>query len=441
MTVAKARRRPHSLFFRAQDGARRGIDRVMDLDHDVAASIFTEFDAARITQEAEAMDQRAQSAALRPPLLGVTMSIKDLFDETGCVTGAGSAYYSGGMPAGRDALVISRLKAAGVLPFGRTNMSELAYSGLGLNPHYGTPSNALDDERVSGGSSSGAAASVALGLCDAALGTDTGGSVRIPAAFNGLFGFKPSSQSVPMEGVFPLSGSYDSIGPLARSLDLCADLYSVLSAQRRPEPTIGGLRGIRIGLLETVMTDDLDDQVSSDFDRALRCLRNAGADIEEAPAPFAMEAKNINPVIVGAEAYQNHRAHMEGLRRQGDPFIIERVMMAHSVGAPELHEAREQRRDAIDAYTQLFTDYDVLIAPTTACVAPTLDDVLEDFKTWNALALRNTSIINMTDGCAVTVPMQAPNALGSGLMVMAENGGDWKALEVAGLISSAIRWQ
>src|SRR5690606_18606102 len=195
--------------FRAADRARKAIDRALDIDPAALSRVFTRFDAARIIAAAEAVDR--DEARTDAPLAGVTVSIKDVFDEAGIVTTAGSRILAEGAPAGRDAEAVRLLKAAGAIPAGRTSMSEFAYSGLGLNPHFGDPGNIRDASRISGGSSSGSALSVALGIVDVALGSDTGGSVRIPAALNGLCGFKPTRSAVSRDGVFPLSTAFDSV--------------------------------------------------------------------------------------------------------------------------------------------------------------------------------------------------------------------------------------
>ncbi|WP_310618484.1 amidase [Flexibacterium corallicola] len=438
MTTSNPNKPQQSLFFRAEDAARRGIDRVMDLDEKEASKIFTRFDAQKIMAQARALDKSASRFASRPALLGKTVSVKDLFEEEGEVTSAGSPYYLSRYPAGKDARVIARVKAAGALPFGRTSMSELAYSGLGLNPYWGHPANAIDPKRIAGGSSSGAALSVAYGLCDGALGTDTGGSIRVPAALNGIFGFKPTRQSVPMDDVFPLASSFDCAGPLASSLDLCAELYGVISAQPRPAAQYDRVEGLRIGLLETVMMEDLDCKVASDFHRSVEKLKAAGAEITSVEAPILVEALEAMRMLVGAEAYAVHQAHIEGLKQLGDEDIMSRLQRGETFNAQQLSQAQTLRQQAIEAYETLAADYDVLIAPTVAAAAPTIAEALEDFATHNLRMLRNSSIINLVDGCAATVPMHEQGTLGTGFMVIGAARSDWKVLELAALISEEV---
>ncbi len=426
-----------SLRVSAAARSERALERVADLSLLELRRIFTALDPARIRRAAEAAD-RVMEDGRALPLHGLTVSIKDLFDEAGQVTGAGSLALLSNRPAREDAEVVRRLAGAGAVPFGRTTMSEFAYSGVGLNPHYGTCGNARDPRRIPGGSTSGGAVSVALGLVDAALGSDTGGSVRIPAALNGLAGFKPSQTAVPLSGAFPLAGSYDSIGPLARDIETCAELHAVLSATRGRVDREAGVRGLRIGLLSSVVGEGLDDQVARDFETALGKLSAAGAELTEVELPVLREAGACNRVIVAAEAHAIHADHLELLARDGDPRVLRRIRVAESLGAAERAEAYRRRREAQTAWAELAAQWDFVVAPTVARVAPSLVEVAADFDRFNALMLRNTACINFADGCAATVPMQAPGALPTGLMVCAANGADWACLDGAARIAQIV---
>lgn len=399
--------------------------------------IFTRIDPERILEAADAADARRVNGEY-PPLHGLTVAIKDLFDEAGEVTGAGSLELLSGAPAAADAEAVSRLRSAGAVPFGRTTMSEFAYSGVGLNPHYGTCGNSRDPRRIPGGSTSGGAVAVGLGLVEVALGSDTGGSVRIPAALNGLAGFKPSQSAVPLDGAFPLAASYDSIGPLARSVETCAEVHAVLSASEGRVDREAGVRGLRFGLLGGPLLGELDGQVAGDFERALGVLARAGARLEPVAAPFLDKAGWCNRVVVSAEAHGVHAARLKALETSGDPRVLGRIRFFDTVDPDERTEAYRLRAEAQAGWARLAEDYDALLLPTVPTVAPLLHDVAQDFDRLNALMLRNPSAINFADGCAATVPMQGEGALPTGLMVAAGNGADWACLDVAARIALLV---
>ena len=401
-----------------------------------ASKIFTRFDADRSFAVARTVDRRKR-AGEDMPLWGLRISIKDLFDEAGIVTTAGSALLRERPPAAADAVAVARLLAAGAVPFGRTTMSEFAYSGVGLNPHHGTPGNSRDPSRIPGGSTSGGGVSVGLGLCDAALGSDTGGSIRIPAALNGLAGFKPSQGSVPLAGGFPLSGTYDSFGPIAPTVAICAAIHGVLAGEPRPAARRRGVAGLRIGVVSTLMADDLDDTVGNHYGRALADLSRAGAVLRDIAVPPFAEG-DINATIVAAEAHAIHAGHVERLDALGDPRVLRRIRSGAGVTAEALAAARHRRDAARAAYDAVARGVDVLVAPTLPVVAPTIAAVERDFDRLNALVLRNPSRINLVDGCAATVPMGGPEGLATGLMVMGRNGDDWSVLAIAEAIEAVL---
>ncbi|WP_237479790.1 amidase family protein [Lichenibacterium dinghuense] len=402
-----------------------------------ASKIFTRFDADRAYAVARALERRRR-AGEPLPLYGLRVSIKDLFDEAGTVTTAGSVLLRERAPAAEDAPAVARLLAAGAVPFGRTTMSEFAYSGVGLNPHHGTPGNARDASRIPGGSSSGGGVSVALGLCDAALGSDTGGSIRIPAALNGLAGWKPSQKAVPLAGGFPLSGSYDSFGPIAPTLAICAAVHAVLSGEARPEGRRRGVAGLKVGAVSTVLADGLDDVVGDAYARALAELSRAGAAVRDVAVPCFAEASEVNAAIVAAEAHAIHAAHVDRLEAVGDPRVLRRIRAGAGVTPETLSEARRRRAEARAAYGALAGEFDVLVGPTVPVVAPTIAAVERDFDRLNALVLRNPSRVNFVDGCAATVPMTGPEGLAAGLMVMGRGGDDWAVLDAAEAIEGVL---
>jgi len=421
--------------YRAEDRARHVIDRAMDMPVSVMSRIYTGFDASRIMQDARSLD--ADETRRAGPLAGQFVSIKDLFDEAGHVTTAGSAILRGGRAAMSDAPVVARLKAAGAVPCGRTTMSEFAYSGVGLNPHTGNPGNARDPQRISGGSSSGGAVSVALGLADIALGTDTGGSVRIPAALNGLAGFKPTQSTVPLEGAFPLSQSFDSIGPLAPRIATCAAVHAVLSASTPPAAYEN--RPLKLAVLKGPLMDGLDEQVAADFDAALIELHAAGHAITEVHLPELEGFGDVNRIVVATEAHAIHAHHLEGLESQGDPRVLRRILAAEGFGPTEYTDKLAHRAKAVASFNALAADFDAFILPTVPTVAPLISEVEADFDRLNALMLRNPSAVNFLDGCAATLPMQGAKRLATGLMIFAPGGRDWQVLDAAQRIEALLQ--
>jgi aspartyl-tRNA(Asn)/glutamyl-tRNA(Gln) amidotransferase subunit A len=420
--------------FRAEDRARHMIDRTMDMPLSVITRIYTQFDAARVMQAAQALDTDATRRA--GPLAGLMVSIKDLFDEAGQVTTAGSAILRSAASAKTDAPVVARLKAAGAVPCGRTTMSEFAYSGVGLNPHTGNPGNARDPSRISGGSSSGAAVSVALGLADAALGTDTGGSVRIPAALNGLAGFKPTQSTVPLEGAFPLSPTFDSIGPLAPRIATCAAVHAVLSGTKAPAAPED--RPLRLAILQGPLMQGMDSQVADDFDAALTALRAAGHTITDVELPELDGFGDVNRIVVATEALAIHAHHLDGLQTQGDPRVLRRILAAKDFGPLDYTDKLAHRARSVAAFHTLADGIDGFILPTVPTVAPLISAVEEDFDRLNALMLRNPSAVNFLDGCAATLPMQRAQRLATGLMIFAPGGRDWQVLHMAQRIEALL---
>jgi aspartyl-tRNA(Asn)/glutamyl-tRNA(Gln) amidotransferase subunit A len=421
--------------FRAEDRARHVIDRAMDMPAALMSRIYTQFDATRVMAEARALDADATRRA--GPLAGIMLSVKDLFDEAGQVTAAGSAILRRAPAATADAPVIARLKAAGAVPCGRTTMSEFAYSGVGLNPHTGNPGNARDPARISGGSSSGAAVSVALGLADVALGTDTGGSVRIPAALNGLAGFKPTQSTVPLAGAFPLSPSFDSIGPLAPRIATCAAVHAVLSDTSAPEAPAD--RPLRLAILQGPLMQGLDAQVAADFGAALAALRAAGHQITEAALPELEGFGDVNRIVVSTEAHAIHAHHLDGLATEGDPRVLRRILAATGFAPADYADKLAHRARAVAAFRHLAQGIDAFILPTVPTIAPLITAVEEDFDRLNALMLRNPSAVNFLDGCAATLPMQRAQRLATGLMIFAPAGHDWPVLHMAQRIETLLQ--
>ncbi|MEM7565970.1 MAG: amidase [Pseudomonadota bacterium] len=372
-----------------------------------------------------------------PPLAGVPVTIKDLFAVKGEPTRAGSSLTADAAPAEADAPVIAYLKRAGAVIVAKTNMSEFAFSGVGINPHYDTPRNPYrrDEERIPGGSSSGAAISVTDGMAIAAVGTDTAGSVRVPATLCGLAGFKPSSGRHLMGGVVPLSPTLDTIGPLARSIACCRRMDAALAGARQGAGLARPIAGLRIGVPQTVVLDDLEPVVADAFQRALSRLSKAGAVIIDLPMrEFGLAAEiaglgNISP----PEAWAYHRKTMTQRRDAYDPRVVKRIEGGRDVGAADYLDMlalRRRMRALTDVSTRLF---DVLVHPTLPITAPRIAELETDeaFFATNGLLLRNTLIGNLLDRPIATLPIHAPDEPGIGLSILGETGGDGTLLDIA----------
>ena len=321
-------------------------------------------------------------------------------------------------------------------------MTEFAYSGLGLNPHYGTPDNPLAPGRIPGGSSSGAAVAVAQGMAAAAIGTDTGGSVRIPAAFCGLVGFKPSQQRIPRDGTFPLSDSLDSIGPIARSVECCARLDAVLSGKLYQPLAPTDLRGRRYVVPSDYMLDDIDEPVARAFSGSLQALRDAGASIVEAPAPVLAAIPELmeGGGFTAAESFFVHRQSLADHGDLYDPRVRSRIERGAAISAAdylELCRRRQQRKQQADEWLQ---HYDGLLAPTVPITPPQFGELADDaeYGRLNLLILRNPTVANMLDLCAISLPNHRPGELPSGLMLVGRNGMDNHLLCQARAIESVL---
>ncbi len=378
------------------------------------------------------------------PWAGIPISIKDLFDIAGDVTTAGSTVLRGEPPAGADCAAVARLRAAGFIPIGRTNMTEFAYSGLGLNPHYGTPLNPFDRQpgRVPGGSSSGAAISITEQMAYGALGTDTGGSCRIPAAFCGIAGFKPTAERVPVSGVFPLSQSLDSVGPLAASVACCATLDAVLAGVSAAVLEVMGLHGRRFAVPTRHVLDCLEPHVARSFERAARELRGAGAQISEIPLVELEELPAINSKggLAGAEAYALHRERAESEGQLYDPRVLIRILRGREQSTADYLDLIRARADLEHRVDRRLAEFDAVLMPTTPIIAPLLKDLETDaaYARINQLTLRNTSVANFLDRCAISIPCQEPGSNPVGLMLMGAHGADRRLLGIAAAVEALV---
>ena len=389
-------------------------------------------------------DRSRQHGAAVTPFAGIPVSIKDLFDIAGDVTMAGSIALRDAAPATRDAIAVARLKATGFIPIGRTNMTEFAFSGLGLNPHYGTPLNAYDRKtgRIPGGSSSGAAVSVTDGMAFAALGTDTGGSCRIPAALCGLTGFKPTAARVPQDGVLPLSSSLDSVGTIAASVACCAALDAVLSGEDSFDLPSIPLDGLRLAVPQTLVFDGVDSNVSRAFARAQSKLSNAGVQIVDIPLRELAELQQINAKggFGAAESYAFHRPLITAKHDLYDPRVLSRILRGKEQNAADYIDLLNARNDFIRRVRTIVAPYDALLMPTVPVVAPRLRDLESEdaYRDVNLLILRNPTVANFLDGCSISIPCHEPGDAPVGLMLIGQTNGDARILAIAAAIEYLV---
>ena len=406
---------------------------------------------------AQFYDRQRQQGARLGRYAGIPVSVKDLFDVAGDTTLAGSTVLKGAAAADQDATAVARLRAAGFIVIGRTNMTEFAFSGLGINPHYGTPLNPWDRAtgRIPGGSSSGAAVSIADAMAFGALGTDTGGSCRIPAAMCGIVGFKPTASRVPLTGTYPLSVSLDSIGPLANSVACCAALDAILAAQPPVESlsqasdaglaaSDAGLAAndLRLAVLTNYVTDGLDKAVAASFERALRALKAAGARLTEVTLPELGELPEINRNggLSAAEAYAHHRAQLAKDGSKYDPRVSVRILRGRQQDAADYIELCNIRTDFIQRVAKRIRKFDAVLMPTIPITAPALSDLAadEDYVRINGLVLRNPSIVNFIDGCAVSIPCHDPDSAPVGLSLFGLRNTDRQLLSAAAVVEAIV---
>ena len=405
--------------------------------------VFVKTWRAQALAAAEASDFLRKAGIVASPLAGIPVSIKNLCDVAGETTLAGSKALGDAPPAAEDAPVVARLRAAGAVIVGSTNMSEFAFSGVGFNPHYGTPGNPADRRRVPGGSSSGAAVSVADRMAVAALGTDTGGSVRIPAAVCGIVGFKPTARRVPIDGVVPLSTSLDSIGPLANSVECCAIVDAVFAGEPIAVPPPVPLAGLRLAVPLHFVMDDLEPVVAAAFERALKALSGIGVKIEQIDLPELNELNTINArgTFAASEAYAWHRKLIERRGKDYDQLVYPRIMRGKEMGAADYIELLQARADLQKRVSAITSNYDAVVMPTCAIAAPTLDEVStpDGFTRKNMLLLRNTTVGNFLDRGSIILPCHAPGELPVGFMLMGEAMADKRLLAMARSVAPVVR--
>ena len=409
-----------------------------------AQHVFTAVYAQAALAAARAADQQLAAGVGLPALAGLPVSVKDLFDVAGEATQAGGIVYRDAPAATADAAAVVRLRREGAAIIGKTNMTEFAFSGVGINPHYGTPVNPADStvERIPGGSSSGAAVSVALGLAVAGLGSDTGGSIRIPAALCGLVGFKSTLSRVPRAGAFELSRTLDTACAMARSVADCITVDAALAGvplhvHRRP------LAGMRLAVPDAVMFDGIDTQVAQAFERALGWLSSAGAVVTKIGFEELAEIPRLNSPggFSAIEAYAVHREKFTERRQDFDARVAQRIELGSSVSAADYIAMQDARARWISRAEGILAPFDALISPTVPIVAPEIARLVasdDEFFKANGLLLRNTFTINYLDGCAFSLPCQRQGELPVGLMLASTRGADAALASVALAVEAAL---
>jgi aspartyl-tRNA(Asn)/glutamyl-tRNA(Gln) amidotransferase subunit A len=383
----------------------------------------------------DAQDALRKAGYVLSPVAGLPVSIKDLFDVVGQHTRAASKVLGDRPPATADAVVVARLRRAGAVLIGRTNMTEFAFSGVGINPHFGTPGNPCGRARIPGGSSSGAAVSVADGMAVVGVGTDTGGSVRIPAALCGLAGFKPTARRIPQDGMLPLSTTLDSIGPIARSIACCIITDAIMAGEAPQVPDAGMLVEQRFLIPTNYVLEKLDAEVAAAFERACAALNRAGARLVKRAIPEFDELPEVNSKggFPAAEAFAWHAPLLAARARDYDPRVRVRIERGRDMLAADYVRLCGERRRLIASFNDRLSPYDALLMPTVAKVAPPITAFADDaeFARLNAIILRNPMAVNFLDGCAATVPIRQPDSLPTGLSVVGPQGSDARVLRVA----------
>lgn len=407
--------------------------------------VFLKVDPEGALAAADFIDAQRRVGRAPSRYAGIPVSIKDLFDVAGQVTAAGSTILRESEPASADADCVAMLRSAGLIFVGRTNMTEFAYSGVGLNPHYGTPKSVWDRKagRIPGGSSSGAAVSVADGMAYMGLGTDTGGSCRVPAAFNGIVGYKSSTGRVSKEGVFPLSATLDTVGPLANSVQCCSTVDALMARDRDGQLAPRNPATLRFGILQHVALDGMDPEVATAFDAAIKTLGKAGMVFSEVGFPDLTELPSLNAKggISACEAMDVHAPMLERHGDEYDPRVRSRIMSGLIVTGPELVGIYRRREEMILRFASLCSGLDGLILPTVPILPPLISQVdsAEQYGPLNFLCLRNTFLGNFLDGCAISIPMTARGEAPAGFMIMRPWGQDEELFDAAASIEAVLQ--
>ena len=406
---------------------------------------FIKIDAEGALAAADYQDRLRRQNRQPSPFAGIPISVKDLFDLAGEVTTAGSKVLKDAAPAVSDAPAIAALKSAGLVVLGRTNMTEFAYSGVGLNPHYGTPRSAFDRKtgRIPGGSSSGAAVAIADGLCALSIGTDTGGSCRIPAAYNGITGCKPSTGRVSPRGAYPLSSRFDSVGPLGNSVACCAAADALMAGDWTGKIAAREVSSLRIGVLKTAVLESLDADVAAAYERVLSRISKAGATLVDLAFEELLEMPSltIKGGIVAAEAFAQHRDLIARKGADYDPRVRMRLEAAGGISAAEYLSVVKRRDEMIRRFSAVTQGLSAVVLPTVMIIPPPITALEgdQDYLRFNSMSLRNTYVGNFLDCCAISIPVNEPGAAPVGLMLMGVWGQDQRLFSVAQAVETLLQ--
>ncbi|MBX8827285.1 amidase [Ochrobactrum sp. SFR4] len=398
-------------------------------------------DTARV--EADAADQRAARGESLGPLDGKIVSIKDLFDVAGEPNLAGSIIRKTAEPAGKDAVIVERLRKAGAIIIGKTHMTEFAFTAVGLNPHYPVPGNAYDARLVAGGSSSGAAVSAGEGTCDIAIGSDTGGSVRIPAALNGVVGFKPTHGRVSLEGAFPLSPTLDSVGPLAKTVAACADADAIMAGEAPLPLEKIDLAGLKVGIAQGIVLQDMEEDVAAAYQSVLKKLEAAGAVFTECSFDTLINTLRTGPnkgSLTGIEAAHIHKEWLNDLSMPVDVRVSVPLRERLKIPASEYESLLAFRGELVKQADEMMSAFDVVVLPTTPVKAVPIAQVENDepeYDRFETLYLRNTQIVNQFAMTALSIPMPMPGRP-AGLMLVGRNGSDRKILAIGVAVEALL---
>ena len=422
-------------------------DALAAADSPACASVYLRRFDAQARLAATAVDVARTAGVPVPPLAGLAVSIKDLFDVAGWPTTAASRSLGDALPALADCPAVARLRNAGAALTGHTNLSEFAYSGVGINPHHGTPVNPVTaalnpTPRIPGGSTSGGAVSVATGAAWAALGSDTGGSIRIPAALQGLVGFKNTQRLTPLQGAVPLSTTLDTACAITRSVRDAVLVHGILAA-RTPAPVAKPVHALRLAVPQTLMLDGLDADVARAFDRTLDVLRAGGALIEDLPLGALADLAGLqaNGGFTAAESWAWHRARLTLREADYDPRVAQRIRRGEAISAADYIDLLQARTVWIARVQADLQGFDAVLVPTVPMVAPAIAPLLSSdsrFFAINAMLLRNASVVNMLDGCALSIPCHQPGQMPVGLMVWGPAMADDTVLGVGLTIEAAL---
>ncbi len=405
--------------------------------HSVADRIYARTTPERALGEAKAATDRAVQGTRNGPLDGVPVSWKDLFDTDGLGTEAGSAFLKGRVPS-KDAEVLKNATHGGLICLGKTHMSELAFSGLGLNPVTQSPPCINDLKAISGGSSSGAAASVAFDLAAAAIGSDTGGSVRIPSAWNDLVGLKTTSGLLSLKGVVPLCAKFDTVGPLCRSVEDAANMLAILEGTQPMELAYASLKGKRLAICTTLALSALEDKPRRAFEDAIQSLRNAGAIIEDLEIPEIIPAMELAGCLFTTEAYAQWQPEIDATPELMYPEIRERFLIGKTYSGYEYVQAWQKLNQLRESYRKRTAGYDAVLLPSSPTLPPNIEKLEQDGEYYiraNLLALRNTRIGNLMGLCGLTLPT---NQQSCGLMICCNPFEERKLLTLGAAVETAL---